>query len=99
MDGKAGSSRGQTKDSFFGVLPEPAAKWAVAEELRHVVLACYLCFGMRIVPRVTYLDAVRGLCGVDIGRLVGQVHASLVDVHKPALIIRPEVVTPCTPTP
>ena len=67
--------------------------WAVGDQhLRPVALACYLCFGMRTVPRATYLSAVERECGVDVGGLVGQVRERLVLDGLSLSLVRPDVV-------
>jgi hypothetical protein len=49
------------KVSFFDALNDlkPAGGWAVkSESLRLVLLSCYVCYGMRVLPRTDFFDKI-----------------------------------------
>jgi hypothetical protein len=63
--------------------------WAVRGELRSLCLACYLCFGMRIVERSCYFQAIEQQSGLPVERFVNQVRTAIVDsISLPSSVVR-----------
>lgn len=65
--------------SFFRILEKNASQveWDISDEqLRVAALACYVCYGMRVVPRSKYFNALKG--GLKVKELVEQIKEALV---------------------
>ena len=63
--------------------------WAVRGELRSLCLACYLCFGMRIVHRSCFFQKIEQQCGQFVEKLVNQVRTAIVDsISLPTSVVR-----------
>jgi hypothetical protein len=72
-------SEGKRSSSIFDFLDEPEDGWAVQHpKLRSLSLACYLCFGMRIIQRSAFFERCQQESEIRVQELVVQVQNSIV---------------------
>jgi hypothetical protein len=63
--------------------------WAVQGQIRALCLACYLCFGMRIIQRSSFFDALERECGRPVKKFIDQVKSAIVDsLLLPSAVVR-----------
>ena len=63
--------------------------WVVQGQIRALCLACYLCFGMRIIQRSSFFQALERECGQPVKKFIDQVKSAIVDsLSLPSDVVR-----------
>ena len=67
----------ESGETFFDVLGAPSEGWCIKDNVdMAIALACYICYGMRVLPRASYFSEVSRCCS-RIEEFIRQIKISL----------------------